>query len=182
MSFFKGKYRIESSRLESWDYSWPGWYYVTINTRRHQTFFGEISDNTMHLSTIGEIVKEEWLKTAKIRRYLEFDEWQIMPNHLHAILIINQQSGVERTGRARMTGRVVSTTLKPDSLGSILGQFKSACTKRIHNAGYKTFGWQTRFYDHIIRNEEDLSRIRQYIRNNVLKWELDEYHPANLRL
>jgi REP-associated tyrosine transposase len=67
-------------------------------------------------------------------------------------------------------------TLYPDSLGAIIGQFKSNATKRIRKSGYPKFSWQPRFYDHIIRNEKDLFRIRRYIQNNPFKWELGKYY------
>lgn len=176
MAIFNNRYRVESARLESWDYTWPGWYYITVNTRHHELFFGDIYDDEMHLSPIGEIVSEEWIKTPTIRPSVELDYWQIMPNHLHGIIIIDQKANLETTRR------VVSTTLQPESLGSIIGQFKSVCTKRIHNTGNKEFAWQPRFFDHIIRNAKDLERIRDYIKNNVLEWAIDEYHPSNRSL
>ena len=127
----------------------------------------------MHVSLIGAIVGDEWLRTPQIRSYVELDEWRIMPNHVHGIIIINEHPDVETTRR------VVSTnpsreTLPPESLGSIIGQIKSTCTKRIWNAGHGNFDWQERYFDHIIRDDADLHRIRLYIRNNVLQWDLDK--------
>lgn len=83
------------------------------------------------------------------------------------------------------TRRVVSTDkprLQSNSLGSIIGQFKSVCTKQIWADGYTDFRWQSRFHDHIIRDEESLNRIREYIINNPMKWEEDEHHPANFNV
>ena len=171
MTLFKDKYRVESARLESWDYSWPGWYFVTICTKGVECFFGRIADERVLRSRIGEIVAEEWQKTDRVRRNVELDEWEIMPNHLHGIIIIGEHPLVETTRR------VVSTTLKPNCLGSIVGQFKSVCTKHIHGEGYTNFAWQPRFYDHIIRNEADLHRVRHYINTNILRWELDRNNP-----
>lgn len=70
--------------------------------------------------------------------------------------------------------------LKPKSLGAIIGQIKTVCTKRIWEAGFDDFEWQDRFYDHIIRDDKSLHHIREYIMNNPLKWELDKNNPANL--
>ncbi|MGH7909933.1 MAG: transposase, partial [Thermodesulfobacteriota bacterium] len=67
--------------------------------------------------------------------------------------------------------------LKPNSLASIIGQFKSTTTKRIHSIGNSDFAWQSRFYDHIIRNEKSLQKIREYIHNDPLKWDIDENNP-----
>jgi putative transposase len=167
---FKDKYRVESTRLPGWDYSQPGWYFVTICTRDRHLFFGDVADGTVCLSPIGEIVAEEWQKTPQIRPNVELDEWVVMPNHVHGIIVITAAAAVETPRRGVSTG----------SLGAIVGQIKSVCTKRIWAAGYTDFGWQSRFYDRIIRDEMALARTREYIRNNPLKWERDRNNPANV--
>jgi putative transposase len=178
MTKFKNKYRVESTRLPGWDYSQPGWYFVTICTRDRLCFFGDVVDGAMRLSPIGEIVAEEWRKTPQIRPNVELDEWIVMPNHVHGIIVITVTAVVVETPR-----RGVSTTmggLTAGSLGAIVGQIKSVCTKRIWAAGYTDFGWQSQFYDRIIRDELTLERVREYIRNNPLKWERDRNNPANV--
>lgn len=130
----------------------------------------------MYLSAMGEIAAEEWYKTAQIRPNVELDEWIVMPNHIHGIIIIKNQPVETETFH-----RNVSTPrLKSDSLGAIVGQFKSVCTKRIREAGFYSFGWQTRFHDHIIREQLSLENIRKYIVNNPSKWELDRHNDTNL--
>jgi REP element-mobilizing transposase RayT len=131
--------------------------------------FINVVNGEIRLSRSGEIVAEEWQKTEQIRDNVTLNEWIIMPNHLHGVLII-EHSDVETTRR-------VVSTLKPNSLGSIVGQFKSITTKRIRMLGYSHFAWQSGFYDHIIRSERSLRKIQEYIINNSLKWELDEYNP-----
>jgi len=175
---FGNKYRIESSRLKDWDYSIPWWYYVTICTKHFRNWFGDVKDGQKILNDLGKIVEEEWLRTKDIRSNVELDYYVIMPNHFHGnIIIMDVETSRRDVSKENETGqRPVSTQLKPNSLGSIIGQFKSICTKRIHKLGYLQFQWQPRFYDHIIRNENDLRRIRNYIQNNPLKWELDEYY------
>jgi len=93
-------------------------------------------------------------------------------HHIHGIIIITN----DHKKSVETTPQVVST-LKSNSLGSIIGQFKSTTTKRIHAIGYSDFAWQSRFYDHIIRNEKSLQKIREYIHNNPLKWDIDENNP-----
>jgi len=195
MTLYKNKYRIESARCQKWDYTSNGYYSVTICTQNREYFFGDVVADKIQLSPVGKIVAEEWQKTAQIRSYIELDEWVIMPNHLHGIIIIKNQPppppvetprwGVSQqvTFHPKETfQRNVSTKsrLKPKSLGSIIGQIKTACTKRIWEAGFDNFEWQDRFYDHIIRDDESLHHIREYIINNPLKWELDKNNPANL--
>ena len=182
---FKNKYRINSSRLNNWDYSIPWWYYVTICTKNMNFWFGEVKQGEMILSGAGKIVKEEWGRSKTIRENVDLDYYVIMPNHIHGIIIIHavettrgvvSKSESEPLLNDETSHRLVSTTIKPNSLGSIVGQFKSIVTKRVRSSGYKNFAWQLGFYDHIIRNEKDLHRIRTYIKNNPLKWELDEYY------
>jgi REP element-mobilizing transposase RayT len=169
---FKNKYRIESVRLRSWDYASPGWYFVTVCTKNKENFFGDVIAGEMYLSEVGRIVSEEWMKTAIIRSNILLDEWVVMPNHIHGILVITERMPSIETPR-----RGVSTTSKwkPGTLGAIINQFKSISTKRIRRTGTTAFAWQPRFYDHIIRNEDALSQIRNYIHNNPQKWEDDKY-------
>ncbi len=187
------RFKIASNRLKEYDYTTPWWYFVTICVKNHKQVLSSIENNKMSLSSIGKIIEEEWLITMGLRSYIELDEYVIMPNHFHGIIIINS---VEATGSVvlgsdienkkllrvedgktkKMTQRVISTTLQPNSLGSIIGQFKSACTKRIRAMENHNFAWQANYYDHIIRNQKDLDRIREYIQNNPLKWELDKYY------
>ena len=146
--------------------------------------FGQVIDQKMHYSEIGQIIAEEWIKSAKIRSNIALDQWAIMPNHIHGIIQIkNNKNNVEasRWLVSKGTRRIVSTSLLSNSLGSIIGQFKSICTKRIWTASYHDFQWQHNYHDHIIRNEQDLHRVRQYIINNPLQWDLDKYHPDNKR-
>ena len=193
MTLFKNKYRIESMRLKGWDYAATGWYFVTLCTRGRECFFGDVKEGEMHLSEIGDIVAEEWQRTETIRPNVGLDEWVVMPNHIHGIIVIkhaaiemfrgNVPGPPEETARREETPhRGVSTRarLKSGSLGAIVGQFKSVCTKRIWAAKFLAFDWQPRFFDHIIRDEPSLKSIRQYIVDNPVKWEQDKNNPANL--
>ena len=100
-----------------------------------------------------------------------------MPNHIHAIIVISEMSGAS----VETSRRDVSTEthyLQSGSLGAIINQYKSVCTKQIRTAGYTNFAWQTRYYDHIIQNEKELDNIRTYILGNPIKWAEDEYFPV----
>ena len=198
MSLYKGRYRIESARMAGWDYAAAGCYAVTICTRERGSYLGDVVKGEMHLSTMGEIVAEEWQRSAEVRPYVVLDVWVIMPNHLHGIIAIGEKAGdaamprpdddaetprdvgtVETPRRGVSTPQVPAPPrLQAGSLGAIIGQFKSLCTKRIWAAKLGDFGWQTRFYDQIIRNEESLQRIRQYIHDNPLNWLVDKYYPT----
>jgi len=107
-----------------------------------------------------------------------------MPNHFHGVIIItknlNDAATTVETPRRGVSTSPQPSRLQPNSLGSIINQFKSVCTKRIRAAGHPQFAWQSRFYDHIIRNEKSLMAIRQYIYNNPAKWEFDRENPESV--
>ena len=184
MTLYKNKYRIKSARCPNWDYTSDGYYFVTICTYNRQCFFGNVIAGKMQLSDIGLIIAQEWQKTPQIRSNVQLDEWVVMPNHLHGIIIINNpvetfRRNVSTTNDDTQPKTNNKSRLKSNSLGSIIGQFKSVCTKQIWKMGFNDFRWQTRFHDHIIRDEESLHRIRQYIINNPAQWELDRNNPKN---
>jgi hypothetical protein len=89
---FHGKYRTQTTRLRSWDYAADGWYFVTICTLNRQHFFGELVNDAMQLSRVGEAAALEWTKTAEIRTCVYLDAWVVMPNHMHGIVIIEKQA------------------------------------------------------------------------------------------
>lgn len=161
MTKFKGTYRIESTRLQCWDYSNGAYYYVTICTKNKSKYFGKVVEDQVILSEYGLIAKEELLKTETIRKNVRIDEFIVMPNHIHAILIL------ENTNDSKTN---------PVTLGNIIGQFKGKVTKRLKDNGVIDFEWQSRFYEHIIRNEKSYLKIKEYIMLNPLKWHLDEYY------
>jgi len=191
---FKGKFRIPSARLPGWDYASPGYYFVTICTQGRQEWFGEVREEEVVLSSAGKIVVEELVKTTQIRANVDLDVWVVMPNHVHAVIIIKPDVETPRPVKmprlvktphpVETPRRGVSTKKnewKPGVLGAIINQLKSKCTKRIREAGYPGFAWQSRFYDHIIRDEQSLEKIRIYILGNPVKWGSDEYFPGDER-
>lgn len=170
---FKNRFRIPTIRLHHWDYSSSGYYFVTICAYEKVSYFGDIINHKVYLSKIGEIAQSKWLETKRVRNNVGLDEFIIMPNHIHLIIAIHNPVETSR--------RDVSTNefkLKPNSLGSIIGQFKSKVTKRINHELNVNFHWQPRYYDHIIRSKKELHSIREYIRYNPLKWEEDEENPT----
>lgn len=147
--------------MKGFDYSSDGYYFVTICTEDKISVFGQITEGKMILNTFGEIVINSWLWLPQQYEYVFLDEFTLMPNHFHGILIIRN----ERNGRDR------SLPVKP--LSQLIGAFKTVSSKAIHNAGKSDFRWQKSFHDHIIRDEKGLFRIRKYIQNNALKWQFD---------
>lgn len=188
MTYDPTRHHRRSIRLKGYDYTQPGAYFVTICTHERTCLFGEVVDGVMVLNAWGEIVREEWFRTARLRPYvvLHEDEFVVMPNHVHGIIWIVDAVGANRrfapTTRVAPTRGTPTPPAGPDagSLGAIIGQFKSAVTKHI-NAHRGTPGapvWQRNYYEHIIRNEQALNAIRRYIAENPLRWHLDRYNSA----
>ena len=184
MPFDRFKHNRRSIRLPGYDYSSPGVYFVTIDTHRSAPLFGEIIGGAMRLNEWGAIADAEWLRTADLRHEIELDEFIIMPNHMHGIIMINDGETIGAARRiawktvpAKNAGAHGRAPLRrsPRSLGSLIAGYKSAVTIKINNArgipGTKI--WQRNYYEHIIRDENELIRIREYIRNNPMRWDMD---------
>ena len=176
MEKFQNRYRIPSARAAWWDYSSPGKYFITICTAFRECIFGKITDKRMILSEAGKIVLQEWIKSFKIRSELSCDTFVIMPNHLHAILCIGASSEVTDIKTPIENHGVAYRS--PKSISSFVGGFKSAATTRINELRKTPYApvWQTRFHDHIIRDETEYQRIYWYIRNNPKNWKEDKFH------
>jgi len=179
-----------SIRLRDYDYCSTGAYFVTICAFQRECLFGEVVEGEMQVNQFGEIVREEWQKTDNVRENVILDEFVIMPNHIHGILIVVDGVGATRWVAlnepnldTRATRRVAPTGPVSGSIGAIVGQFKSAVTKRINtlrdNPGCPV--WQRSYYEHVIRSERDLENVRRYIMENPLKWDLDENNPASMK-
>jgi putative transposase len=170
-----------SIRLKEYDYSQPGKYFVTICTYNHECTLGEIANGQMRLNEIGKIVEEEWLRTLNIRPEIALDVYVIMPNHIHCIIVIKEESPIPHVGTHSCASLLQR---KPRSLGSIIAGFKSVATKRInemrHTPSFPV--WQKRYYDRVIRNDKELDNIREYIQNNVLQWAIERDDPDNIPL
>jgi len=155
------------------------------------TLLGQI-----YLNQLGKIVADEWLKTCKIRPNFKLDEWVIMPNHFHGIVIINDYSGDDQSLGARdapldlgardapldLGARDAPLQQKPNSLSSCIAGFKSAVTKRINLLRQNTDTpiWQRNYYESILRDEKYLAVVREYIINNPKNWTNDrDYLPID---
>lgn len=188
-------------RHKDYDYSQNGFYFITICTKDKWLFFGDIFDCKMKLSAIGKIAEKYWLEIPNHFPFVKLDKFVIMPNHIHGIVQIvgntaNDENYVNRVGtghcpvptdvntrRGSIFGHVA-----PKSISTLVGLFKSIVTKTInlrarnnaHNRELAGFAWQSRFHDRIIRNENELNRIRKYITDNPTRWELDRNYGNGL--
>lgn len=162
---FKNKYRIESARLRNWDYSSDGTYFITIMTKNRQCFWGEINSGKMILNDLGTIIQRNWDEIPHHFPFIKLDEMIVMPNHIHGILMIETPNlGVSAIKNANNQKQ-----WKPGTIGVVINQFKRICTINSRKINPE-FGWQSRFHDHIIRNDNDLNRIRKYIKDNPQMW------------
>lgn len=177
-----------SIRLRGHDYTQAGEYYVTLCVKDRECLLGEILRDHVKLSRIGEIAKECWEEIPKHFPNAALDEYVIMPNHVHGIIILGNPVGTRHAVSQRDTAPQLHAVSQrerfgkpvPGSLSTIMRSFKSAASKGIHSKGYSAFAWQSRFYEHVIRNAKDLDRIRNYILDNPCTWSKDENFSANI--
>jgi putative transposase len=172
--------RRKCIRLPGYDYSVPGAYYVTVCTLRRRQLFGVLSQGEVLLSRLGAIARECWLRIPACRPDVRLDEFKVMPDHVHGILVIEESIAQmdERVAREEREARERATLASPPqpggacgpdcgAVGAIVGGYKSAVTREIHKIRPGMGVWQRGFFDHIVRGEDDLERIRHYIRSNA---------------
>jgi putative transposase len=175
-----------SIRLKGKDYSGFGAYFVTIVSYQREEIFGEIQNGEMVCSQYGNIVREEWFKTAQLRPNVQMyeDEFVVMPNHIHGIIWIidddidSHNVGAQRRCAPTWDENPAMRNVVPGSLGAIMRGFKSAATYRI-NALRAMRGapvWQRNYYEHIVRNEASYKNILNYIGINPQRWRDDQLH------
>jgi REP element-mobilizing transposase RayT len=183
---YQGKYRIRTARAEWWDYAHEAAYFITICTQNRNQFFGKIGNQKMTLSAIGQIVDEEWRRSFALRTDMNLimDEYVIMPNHFHAIVIIEENSYNTccKDMKYRDSGldplinqRYNRFGPQSKSLSAVVRGFKGVVTSRAREIN-PLFGWQTRYHDHIIRDDFEHARIAYYIATNVENWHSDTFY------
>jgi len=152
----------QSIRLKDFDYTRAGAYFVTVCTQGREGLFGEIKNGKMILNEYGEVVKSEWLKTPDLRPNIHLNEWIIMPNHIHGIIVIDDGRGtLPRAQGTQQRAPTVERFGKPvsNSIPTIVRMFKSATTKKINEIRELPYTpvWQKNYYEHIIRDEDSLN-------------------------
>ena len=175
---YQNKYRIKSARATWHDYS-GGAYFVTVCTEKREHYFGKIENGIMQLSEIGKFTTENLQKINIHYPYAEIPLFVVMPNHIHAIVLIDNCRDVARNVSTNDKNEKMSEIAKrQSSLCITIRGFKSAVTK-FGNANSFDFAWQTRFHDHIIRNQNEMNRIADYIENNPKTWDTDCFYENN---
>ena len=173
-SLFRNKYRNETCRLTGHDYSAGGRYFVTICTHGMISYFGGISCAKMVLSETGQIANEMWHELPEHFSNVSLDAFVVMPNHIHGIIIIELAHVVGTLHATSLNPKnkfMSSISPKPGSLPAVIRSYKSAVSKTVHLTD-PDFSWQPRYYEHLIRSDQEMFRIKQYIINNPGKWEI----------
>ena len=181
MAFSREQNRRRSIRLPGYDYAQAGAYFVTICTYNRDCLLGEILGSEMSLTRSGEVVLECWNDLPNHYSYVEIDEFVVMPNHVHGIMVLSDQQ------RKNPNAQNVGAGLKPaptkrHPLPEIVRAFKTFSSRRINerrgSPGLPL--WQRNYYERVIRNERELDAIRQYIVDNPAKWAEDIENPQSL--
>jgi putative transposase len=191
MELFRNKYRIDSTRLANWDFGSNGFYFVTICTKNKERYFGEIQNTslpgnetkkglsgkeTQNLASLqatdmGIIAAQYWTDIPAHFPFVELDEFIIMPDHLHGILLFNKSE--QSTWQPNQAGP------QSKNLASVIRGFKAGVKKYATMRDIE-FQWQPRYYDRVIRNSNELERIRKYIIDNPANWQTEKDNPENL--
>lgn len=187
MSLYREQFKIESARRVGWDYGSRGWYFITICTKDKKCTLGTVSDHKIVLSKAGRIADDQMQQIANHSSNVTIDRFVIMPNHVHAIIVIeganvysprpgDGASPVSTTGSLRAT-----IESRANSLADIVGGYKAGVTRICHAGGIADFAWQARFHDHILRSNASVKATRDYIDRNPEGWIEDPDGPAGMR-
>lgn len=170
----------KSTRLRGFDYSSDGAYFITLTTARREPWFGNIENVVMVTSQVGEIASRCWREIPEHFPNVALDAFVIMPDHVHGIIILNNQtcrdvqlsipSDPRSTPKETADDYFARISPKRGSLAVVLRTYKAAVTTHCRRVGVGEFAWQSGYYDHIIRDQKSLSRIRAYILQNPECW------------
>ena len=195
MDFHPDLHHRRSIRLQDYDYAQAGAYFVTVCTQNRECLFGEVSNGKMRLNEAGKIVTATWQTLPQRFPSVVLDVFVTMPNHIHGILyivpvgaqfiapgqfIVSDQSiapNQENQGATDQGAMNQGAMNRAPTLGDMIRVLKAVSTRQIRQAGQGRFAWQRNYYEHIIRDEASLARIREYIINNPLQWAMDRENP-----
>jgi putative transposase len=177
MSYNPKAHHRQSIRLRSYDYSQPGWYFITICTYERRMIFGDIVDGQMILNGTGKIVEKYWREIINPYHQVNLHDFVIMPNHLHGIIqFVGAQFIAPNLDLASDLNQ--GAINRAPTIGEIVRSFKARCTWAI-NKNMDMRGvpvWQRNYHEHIIRSQEAYSAITEYVRTNPQRWQEDTYH------
>lgn len=172
MTLFQGRYRIESSRRPGWDYASPGWYFVTVCTQHKQAFLGEVIEEHVQLSLAGVIAQNELHGLPSHYDRTEIDCCVIMPDHIHAIIVIEGRHMFFPDGGPYSQLPAPGFPFewpRPGSLSTIVRSYKAGVARLCRLQGLE-FAWQAGFYDRVLRDDGEVNGARECIANNPRNW------------
>jgi REP element-mobilizing transposase RayT len=177
--------RRRSIRLKDYDYTRPGAYFITIVVHDRKCLFGEILSGVMQSNDAGRMVQEAWDALPNHYAGVERDACVVMPNHIHGIVFVGAGPSACAEPEGQPRGVAPTENVSVVSLPDVVHRFKTLTTKQYID-GVKRFAWQPfasrfwqrNYFEHVIRNEESLARIRQYIHDNPARWEFDRENPS----
>lgn len=167
----------KSIRLKEYNYSGAGFYFVTICTDDKKHLFGKIVDNEMHLNAAGEAAQKCWLEIPEHYPNVKSDVSVVMPNHIHGILIIEESTNARAQNIVPLRNQFQK--IASGSVGAVVRGYKIGVTKWLRQNTSVQEVWQKNFYEHIIREEESLLQIQEYILNNPASWKKDKLYCEN---
>jgi REP element-mobilizing transposase RayT len=180
---FADKYKIESSKLNNWDYSNPGKYFITICTYKKNNFFGKIENNKIRLKEIGLVAKSNWLEITRHFDNIKLDEFIVMPNHVHGIIEIIKplNSHVETRNCASLhnDSNFKKMNNKSNQLIPKIIRIYKGSVQKYANDNKIFFGWQPRYFDEVIFDDKRYFKIKNYIINNPDNWVKDKLFSDN---
>jgi REP element-mobilizing transposase RayT len=185
MKYHPQKHHRRSIRLPDYDYSQPGAYFITIVTRGRECLFGGIVAGDMQLSAMGQIAEEHWRAIPEHFPHAALGAYVVMPNHVHGIVIIHENGMATNSSPSVGASQRDAPTPngpKRGSIGAIIGSYKMSVTRRIQRELNTTGIWQRNYYEHIIRNEAEYSRIHAYIESNPARWVMGRGKPFETNL
>ncbi|MGA3309859.1 MAG: transposase [Xanthobacteraceae bacterium] len=180
------KHRRRSLRLKGYDYAQAGAYFITICTQGRACLFGDVVDGSMCWNAAGQLAATTWNDTSVRFPGIELDAFVVMPNHLHGIIVLPDRTIVRPDGHHRVGAPLVGAhdARAAPTVGDIVRTFKSLFTvayiqgvKENRRPGFDRRLWQRNYYEHIIRDEPELARVRRYIDENPLRWAFDHENP-----
>jgi putative transposase len=189
---YLGVYRIPSNRLKGWDYGNDGVYFITICTANRECFFWEVVNGEMVLNELGKTAEKLWLEIPQQFSFIELGKFVIMPNHIHGLLTVATQFiascslGPDAMHSTPDAINCVSTVggfsgvknpLLNQNIARVIRWYKGRCTFEMRKL-HADFLWQTRFYDHIVRNQHSLKNIEDYIDSNPMNWKEDKLYTS----
>jgi putative transposase len=180
MKYDPDAHHRRSIRLQGYDYSQAGAYFVSIIAQSRECIFGDVVDDQVVLSPVGELIQQIWMDLPARFAYCALDAFVVMPNHIHGIIVIDRVVQELVDGGTANGSPIDGHVEPPVALGAIIRVFKSLSAIQVNRllARPPQPLWQRNYYEHIVRDDEDLNRTRQYIMDNPVQWAIDRENPA----